>query len=165
MPVRGRVDQLESSYSEILSLLKGNASATASPAATTASHQAQSSIVEAHSHCTEIVSPPVSQLSYPGIIGTDLLPLAECELLIKDYRRMSQKNLPFVVVPESCRAVLLMEERPMLAQAIFTVTSWRNAARQAALQANFLKDLGERYFIRSERSLDLLQALIVYFGW
>lgn len=53
----------------------------------------------------------------------------------------------------------------MLAQAIFIVTSWRNPARQAALRSIYLRDLSEKYFMRSERSFDLLQSLIVYFGW
>ena len=53
----------------------------------------------------------------------------------------------------------------MLAQAVFIATTWRFPARQLALKDKFLKDLSERYFVESERSLDLLQAMIVYFGW
>ncbi|KAK5212266.1 hypothetical protein LTR47_007185 [Exophiala xenobiotica] len=94
-----------------------------------------------------------------------MLPLEECDSLITAYRRMSQTNYPFVILPESCRAASLIEERPMLAQAIFIVTSWRNSARQATLRASFLRDVSDKFLMRSERSLDLLQGLIVYFGW
>jgi len=94
-----------------------------------------------------------------------MLPLEECDSLITAYRRMSQTNYPFVILPESCRAASLIEERPMLAQAIFIVASWRNSARQATLRASFLRDLSDKFLMQSERSLDLLQGLIVYFGW
>jgi len=53
----------------------------------------------------------------------------------------------------------------MLAQAIFIVTSWKNPARQHTLRSSYLRDLSDRYFVRSERSFDLLQSLIVYYGW
>lgn len=78
---------------------------------------------------------------------------------------MSQANFPYVIIPVTCSAAALIDQRPMLAQAVFIVTSWRKPARQSVLKASFLQELGHRYFVRSERSLDLLQALIVYFGW
>lgn len=78
---------------------------------------------------------------------------------------MSTNHFPYVIIPEACPATTLVEERPMLAQAVFVVTTWRSADRQRALKDKFMRDLSERYFIKSERSLDLLQALIVYFGW
>lgn len=94
-----------------------------------------------------------------------MLSLDECEALLNTYREMSRVNYPFVLLHQSCRAASLIEERPMLAQAIFIVTSWKNPARQAALRSIFLRDLSEKYFMRYERSFDLLQSLIVYFGW
>ncbi|EXJ80913.1 hypothetical protein A1O3_07201 [Capronia epimyces CBS 606.96] len=97
--------------------------------------------------------------------GADDLTLEECEALIHHYRRMSAVNFGYVIIPEGCSAAALIEERPLLARAIFTVASWRNHARQAALQLGFMRELSDRYFVKSERSLDLLQALIVYFGW
>lgn len=86
-------------------------------------------------------------------------------MLLNRYRRMSVTNYGYVIIPETCSAAALIQERPLLALAVFIVTSWRNHARQSALQDSFMKELGERYVIKSERSLDLLQALIVYFGW
>jgi hypothetical protein len=171
------VELLENRYSEILSLLKRHASpeeeespAGASKTRRTSQRQpaagTASSTTDTHSQTAELVSPPGSfQPIFPAIIDSGLLSLGECELLLSAYRRMSRRNLPFVVVPESCRAVSLIEERPMLAQAIFMVTSWRQPARQAVLHSNFLKEVGDRYFVQFERSLDLLQSLLVYFGW
>lgn len=179
MSVRGRVDQLESSYAEILSLLRQNSrpdthlppTTTTTSATTSAidSSRPPPSIADTHlSHSTDFVSP--AGASNPGytsevVTSIDQISRAEGESLLADYRRMSQANFPYVIIPESCSAQALKEERPMLAQAIFIATSWRYPARQAALKANFVRELAERYFIKSERSLDLLQSLIVNFGW
>ncbi|KAK5277876.1 hypothetical protein LTR40_009853, partial [Exophiala xenobiotica] len=163
--VRGRVDNLESSYSEILALLRRNVEAEASPAPSSSLYQPPS-IPDRRSQGTRSAFElGGSQSIFPAVVGTEMLPLEECDSLITAYRRMSQTNYPFVILPESCRAASLIEERPMLAQAIFIVTSWRNSARQATLRASFLRDVSDKFLMRSERSLDLLQGLIVYFGW
>lgn len=165
--VRGRVEHLENSYSEILTLLKRQVEKEASPATTGTSSQpprAPSVSEMSHSVSTNLMSPRAPSI-FSAIVGTDLLPYDECESLISDYRRMVRVGTPFVIIPESCRAASLVEERPMLAQAIFVVTSWRHPARQSVLRANYLKELGDKYLLRAEKSLDLLQSLIVYFMW
>ncbi len=185
--VRGRVDLLESRYSEILSLLKrqipDGEEEESSPAATVTSKKTSqrptaaaatagsaSSTTDTHSQSAGGLLSPAhggfqQQPIFPAVIGSGLLSLDECESLLGTYRRMSRRNFPFVVVPECCRAASLIEERPMLAQAIFMVTSWRQPARQAVLHTDFLREVGDRYFVKFERSLDLLQSLLVYFGW
>ncbi|KAK4945618.1 hypothetical protein LTR10_015237 [Elasticomyces elasticus] len=157
--LRGRVEHLEGHYSEILNLLKRNVHNDASPA-TTSSQQPGPSVSDNQAH-----SSPRAPSIFSAIVGTDLLPYDECESLISDYRRMARGHTPFVIIPESCHATSLVEERPMLAQAIFIVTSWRHPARQSVLRANYLKELGDKYLVRSDKSLDLLQSLIVYFVW
>jgi hypothetical protein len=165
MIVRGRVEQLESSYSEILSLLKQNTAATRAPETTAASSTPALTEASRRSHATDLTSPLVPEPMDGS--GTDWIgiPLDECELLISDFRRMSTNHFPWVVIPEACPAAILIEERPMLAQAVFIVTCGRAPARQQALKERFLKDFSERYFVKSERSLDMLQSVMVYFGW
>ncbi|KIW20641.1 hypothetical protein PV08_01218 [Exophiala spinifera] len=164
--LRGRVEHLESTYSEILALLRRNGNTESSPAATASSQQHPPSALQSPLQRTSFLSGSGGpQSSLPAVIGSDMLSLDECDALLNTYREMSRSVHPFVLLPQSCRAAPLIEERPMLAQAIFIVTSWQNPARQAALRSIFLRDLSEKYFMRSERSFDLLQALIVYFGW
>jgi hypothetical protein len=93
------------------------------------------------------------------------MPVEECEALLNDYRRMSADNFPYVIIPNAYPIATLVEERPMLAQAVLIAATWRSPERQRALKNKFLEDFTERYFLKSERSLDLLQALMVYFGW
>ena len=164
LAVRGRVDHLESSYSEILSLLKRN-SRDDSTTHTTESQDPPQSSIEVQPQSTDFVSPTRTRLPPGENTGVENLSLEEFEALIKAYRRMSQLHFPYVLIPEECPAQSLYRERPMLARAIIIVTSWRNPGLQAVMRISFLRNLMEKYFILNERSLELLQALIVYFGW
>lgn len=162
--VRNRVDQLESNHLEILALLKQGARAE-TPTAATTSLNPPPSAANNQLQGVDLVSPaklPPS-LSRTTVIGG--VSLEEFETSLKCYRRMSETHFPFVLIPESCNALSLCRERPMLARAIAIVTSWRSPERQSVLRTYFLKDLAEKYFIKSERSLDLLQAVLVYYVW
>ncbi|ETI23719.1 hypothetical protein G647_05524 [Cladophialophora carrionii CBS 160.54] len=165
--VRGRVEQLESSYSEILSLLKQKpqpeANVATSVSTSTPSHTDASRVSQA----TGLTSPLRFESTHSDASNSYLLeiPLEECEVLLNDYRRMSANHFPYVMIPEACPVATLVEERPMLAQAVFVATTWRFPERQRALQDKFLHHFNHRYFVKSEKSLDLLQALIVYFAW
>ena len=162
--VRGRVEQLEGSYSEILALLKQKPQTEATAVSTSTPSHADTYRA---SQSTGLTSPLCSSSTQPDATSNFLpgLPLEECEILVNDYRRMSSNHFPYVIIPEACPVATLIDERPMLAQAVFIVTAWRLPHRQHALRDKFLQDFSDRYFIKSERSLDLLQALIVYFGW
>ncbi|OAP61373.1 hypothetical protein AYL99_03576 [Fonsecaea erecta] len=165
--LRGRVEQLESSYSEILSLLRSEKTAGDTNGMAAMSNSTPSYTDSQLSQNASLVSPSGFHSGQSDATNNFLLdiPSDECEKLMSDFRRMSSHHFPYVLIPEPCPVASLMEERPMLYQAILVSTTWRNPARQSALKDKFLRDLGDRYFIKSERSLDLLQALIVYFGW
>ncbi len=112
-----------------------------------------------------IPTPVRSVASAEGQSEVALLCDTDPETSLNTYRRMSAKNFPFVIVPEATSAAVLSQKRPMLARAIAIATSWSSPNEQSAKRALFLNDLSAKYFVRCERSLDLLQALIVYFGW
>jgi hypothetical protein len=158
--VRGRVEQLESNYAEILTLLKEKT--LASPSVATVDHSGRSDT---------LLSPSNSvPLDNAGRRGQDEIrpfhsDTQEADARLEEYRRMSSQHFPYVIVPATCTAAALQASRPMLAQAISIVTAWRTPERKNNLRDNFLRDLAHRYFSQSERSLELLQALIVFFGW
>lgn len=78
---------------------------------------------------------------------------------------MSAEQFPYVIIPEEVSAAQLLEKRPLLSQAIGIATSWCAPEKQGLRRTLFLQILGAKYFVECERSLDLLQALLVYFGW
>jgi hypothetical protein len=143
--VRGRVDQLESNLTQVLSILAQKNTAKDEPQSATTYMPTPSN-----------TSPSVG-LRYDDDILHDL------ELGLPLYRRFST-FWPYVMVPEETTASELLRLRPLLASAIVLVTSWTEPEKQAMQKTAFLKDLGERFF-GFDRSLDLLQALLVYFGW
>lgn len=95
--------------------------------------------------------------------GTEGL-LQDLETSLPTYRRMSSDFWPFVMVPEDTKAAVLLQERPLLSQAIVLATSWNSPLKQAVWKKSFLEELSSKYFA-FERSLELLQSLLVYFGW
>ena len=155
--VRNRVDLLENNYAEILSLLSRNSDWSTSghnetPRSSSSAYppsQRRGSSVE------EVTA---------GALDTARMSLDEAETLVDYFREMSQ-TYPFVIVPEDCDVALLRKTRPMLFQAVITAASWRNSSRQSVLHAQFLKEVSVRLLVKPERSLDLLQAVLVYFGW
>lgn len=52
----------------------------------------------------------------------------------------------------------------MLLQAVLIVASWQNKRTQMALERFYVTDLGLKFF-SGERSLDILQGLLVYLAW
>lgn len=95
--------------------------------------------------------------------GVDEL-LEDLETSLPTYRRKSSDFWPFVMVPEEIKAAALLQKRPLLSQAIVLSTSWSSPTQQAVQKQRFLGELSSKYFA-FERSLELLQALLVYFGW
>ena len=154
--VRGRVNQLEDSHAQILSLLARRLEPP--------HHGFQlSETIERYD--TGIPTPADSTVPVEGRNEVAALLDAGLEASLRTYRRMSVSNFPFVIVPEETSAALLTQRRPMLARAIAIATSWSAPNEQSGRRALFLHELSTRYFVRFERSLDLLQALLVYFGW
>jgi hypothetical protein len=153
------VEQLESSYSELLSLLKpnhlGESTRTADPGT-------QSTAAADSGPLRDLGG---IELGASGIPTPEQMSSAELESSVNDYRRLSRRNFPYVLLGATDSAASLIEERPMLAQAILVTTSWRSPQRQSTLKAKFLADVSQQYFFRNEKSLDLLQAMIVYTAW
>ncbi len=101
---------------------------------------------------------------WDGVVGGIVSP-AEAKSLCNTYRQMSQKHFPCVIVPVGLHLEQLQRQRPMLLQAMLVVASFQNRPRQIILEGIFLKDLGEKFFVQGERSLDFIQGLLVYLTW
>lgn len=74
-------------------------------------------------------------------------------------------GLPFVVMPHSMTAQELYRSKPVLLRAITTVTLFHDLPRQQLLVKDLLRDISERIMIKGEKSVDLLQAILVFVCW
>lgn len=95
----------------------------------------------------------------------EILDLFDLEESIAAYRQMSTQNFPFVTLSGECSATSLARYRPLLSLAIGVATAWKDYSLQSRIRRSFLQQLSIRYFFKHERSLDLIQALLVYTSW
>jgi hypothetical protein len=163
--VRHRLDQLEEHYGEILALLSRNSQSgppTTEIASKPTPRPAACSLTPGREQpCPNTDDQPL----WTDALNTRSLTEVEAEALLDDYRQMSEACFPYVLIPKSCTLYSLQMDKPMLWQAILIVSSWRDQAHRAFFQNRFLKRLGEKLLVDGEKSLDILQALLVYCAW
>ncbi|KAF5967046.1 cercosporin resistance protein [Fusarium bulbicola] len=81
------------------------------------------------------------------------------------YRRDYVPHFPFVPVPSSmCASELYVESRVMF-WTILAVVSPLNDKVQVEFKAWFRRYLAEHLVVRQEKSIDILQAMLVYLAW
>lgn len=81
------------------------------------------------------------------------------------FKQKLMINFPFVVVPPDRKAEELRSKRPALFGAIVVAASFRNIKTQIVYGEDLLRYFTEAVLMRGEKSLELLQALLVYTAW
>jgi len=85
----------------------------------------------------------------------------EGQYLLRIYRDHFSRRFPFISVPHSVPARDLQAQRPWLYRAITVVASQDNRVQQLAWGREFITDLSVAVVARGERSLDMLQGLLI----
>lgn len=85
----------------------------------------------------------------------------QAEALIREFAAKSLA-FPFVVLPPNSTFASLAKERPCLTLAILCGMSVFYPETQFYLNLDFKKSLSERVSVHGERSMDILQGLLVY---
>jgi len=91
--------------------------------------------------------------------------MAEADMLLSRYCRLMAPTFPFVLVPAHATAQSLASDHPVMLQAIITVAFYHDYPQQQNLVKQFMKSVGERMFISNEKSLDLLQGILIVTAW
>ena len=89
----------------------------------------------------------------------------EAELLLLEFKTNMTEQFPFVVIAPDSTSQSLQHEKPLLWKAIMVAASNEKSDRQLALGSKLMEDLTTRLLLRVERSLDLLQALLIFIAW
>ena len=89
----------------------------------------------------------------------------EAELLLLEFKTNMTEQFPFVVIAPDSTSQSLQHEKPLLWKAIIVAASHEKSDRQLALGSKLMEDLTTRLLLRVERSLDLLQALLIFIAW
>ena len=80
------------------------------------------------------------------------------------FREDFMPTFPFVILPRTS-ASEFQKEKPLLFKVILMAASYQDRSFQHSVGNDILKELSERIVIKGEKSLELLQALLVYLAW
>ena len=165
-----RVTQLEKRLDEVTNLLtairnnpspSGNAASLPTPVTLPAtSPQA-------------VQNPPsvfnIGHVDAHGFVDHSLLiPQPDSELeeqIVRDFTGGMSYFFPFVVVPTSETAASIRMTRPVLYRSCMFAAARRYPIWQRQLAEGILKHIGESMLLYGERSLDLLQGILVFLSW
>ncbi|RMJ12426.1 hypothetical protein CDV36_007912 [Fusarium kuroshium] len=94
-----------------------------------------------------------------------LFDMASAESLLSTFKSMVN-YLPFIVFPDDSSVPYLAATKPFTLLAILTVASGSNMVQKHALYDDeFRKALGLKYVSGGEKSLELLQGVLIYCAW
>ncbi|PVH87891.1 hypothetical protein DL98DRAFT_566293 [Cadophora sp. DSE1049] len=110
------------------------------------------------------IAPPTCICRAP-VREEDSLPVDTDEALLSIYVNQLCLWFPFVIVPPGTTASQLQSHHPFLLKAIRLVASLRNIRSMWGQRRAIMQYLSEAVFVRSERSLDLLQGVLVLLGF
>ncbi|KAF2719183.1 hypothetical protein K431DRAFT_192180, partial [Polychaeton citri CBS 116435] len=99
---------------------------------------------------------------------TDVCPgvsVYEADLLIDRYRRLLSTAMPFVPLRQDVTVRYLFEKRPFLLHCICCVASFHDLAKQQRMVKNIMREVSERMLINNEKSVDLIQGIMVIVSW
>ncbi|OAP57428.1 hypothetical protein AYL99_08166 [Fonsecaea erecta] len=99
------------------------------------------------------------------VIDSGILTMSVADTLLQTYKRVHTKVFPFVVVAPETDAATLRRDKPVLFLAIVTACFEAEHMVQRRLGAELKKIISERVLVRNERSLEILQALLVHLSW
>ncbi|KAH6715454.1 hypothetical protein DL95DRAFT_460915 [Leptodontidium sp. 2 PMI_412] len=123
------------------------------------SHQSEQSIPQQH---PVFVYPIFDNLQ--DAISKGFISLSQAEDALRVYRS-KQKAFPFVVLPPNISLDSLRRQRPFLFLAVICCATEHNYKLQQHIELELRENLSRRILVNGEKSLDLLQGILVYLTW
>jgi hypothetical protein len=98
------------------------------------------------------------------VISKGVMSLERAEESIQFFRTKAC-SFPFVLIPPQMSLDRLRREKPFLLLSILTCAAQSNNKLQAILELELRESLGKKVIISGEKSMDLLQGVLVYLTW
>lgn len=89
----------------------------------------------------------------------------EADTILLEFKKHMTEQFPFIVIPSDSTPRSLKYDRPLLWKAIMVAASHGDPKRQLTLGSELMEDLITRLLFRTEKSLDLLQGLLIFIAW
>jgi hypothetical protein len=106
------------------------------------------------------ISATSGQESVPQTIAIE-----EDEMLLERYKRLMSPNMPWLIISPGMTASYLASSEPLLMHAIRVVVYFHDSARQQVMAKELMRDISERLLINGEKSLEILQGILVFSNW
>lgn len=90
---------------------------------------------------------------------------AEVTGLLDRFKNFFVKHFPFVTIPVDMSSEKLRQEKPYLYRTIMMVAAHDEPVRQLEMGKEILLGFSTILLLKAEKSLDLLQAMLVYNAW
>lgn len=109
--------------------------------------------------------PPGSENIDPwGLFERCILTVEQAESLFKLFRSMSD-YFPFMILPSNATFQSNAQKKPFMFLAAITAASVGKKSLQRTLDKEFRNVLSQKVILDGEKSIDLLQGLLVYLAW
>lgn len=109
-------------------------------------------------------APKITPLTYdPVELG--LIDRPRANSLLKLFKTCFTPSFPFVVVPAATDLDTFRRQKPFLFHAIMTIMTFKTPALQKRLASDLLEQISSRIILRSHKSLEIVQGLLVFSGW
>jgi hypothetical protein len=113
-------------------------------------------------HCPIVNLPDFSFDVVHDSISKNIIPFAKAEAYLHVFR---EHSFPWVRLPEQKSLETLRRERPFLLQSVLTFAAYEEVRLQRLLETELKNTLMKKVLVEGEKSLDLLQGLLVYLAW
>jgi hypothetical protein len=134
---------------------------SASPLSKTPDSTQSSSTGASHRGYTQ---PGSSRVIYSTVLD-DVFQNGEADRLVDVYRNSLTMRGPCVIVRTDMTARDVHRDSPFLFLAILFAASYDSSSRQHLLEDEIMKYISEHIILKGERSLDMLQGLLVFITW
>lgn len=101
---------------------------------------------------------------FQDVISKGYVTFEQVEMSVRAFQAQAF-NFPFVLVEPSLGLDILRRKRSFLLISILTFAADQNPALQSKLETELKDTLAKRVIVSGEKSLDLLQGLLVYLNW
>jgi hypothetical protein len=82
-----------------------------------------------------------------------------------EYFRMQSSSFPFVIAPKQWSLDFLRSHRPLLLLAIICMATRSDSKLQRQLEFQLREMLSRKVLVNGEKSLDVIQGILLYLGW
>ena len=102
------------------------------------------------------------ELQWHDEIGVDS---TEARRLLSVYQTQLCERFPYVVIPQNTTPRWLYQNKPLLFKAVIMAASFNDLAMRKKTRSEIMAHLTEHLILKGEKSLDLLQGLLLFASW